>query len=265
MMGQNPDTQVNAAATGATNGAATGADEANAAEFDPAADNVFARIAGRYDRLCDMFSLRIHRLWKSRMAAEMARHPGSVVLDAASGTGDIPLRMLRRLERDGAPARTIWVTDICPEMLAIARSKLGARPGVTLATADMHALSGFAANSVDLYSMSFGMKICDRKRALAEAFRVLKPGGTFFCLEAARITVPPLHALYLAYMRWCMPIIGRIATGGDASAYGYLLKGVHEFPTQREFCDEIASYGFRDVAYRNFSLGIVALHWATKP
>lgn len=226
---------------------------------------MFARIAGRYDRLCDLFSFGIHRRWKARMAAEMARHPGAVVLDVASGTGDIPLRMLRRLERDGAPARTIWVTDICPEMLAIARSKLAGRPGVTFAVADMHALGGFAANSVDLCSMAFGMKICDRPRALAEAFRVLKPGGTFFCLEAARITVPGLHALYLAYMRWCMPIVGRIATGGDASAYGYLLKGVHDFPAQRAFCDEIAAHGFRDVGFRNLSLGIVALHRATKP
>ena len=237
----------------------------NAAAFDPADDNVFARIAGRYDRLCDLFSLGIHRLWKSRMAAEMARHPGGVVLDVASGTGDIPLRMMRRLERDGAPTPSLWVTDICPEMLAIARSKLGAYPGLTVAEADLHALGGFASGSVDLYSISFGMKICDRPRALAEAFRVLKPGGTFFCLEAARIVVPPLHALYLAYMRWCMPIIGRLATGGDPSAYVYLLKGVHDFPAQQDFCAEIASHGFRDVGYRNFSLGIVALHWATKP
>jgi ubiquinone/menaquinone biosynthesis C-methylase UbiE len=136
---------------------------------------------------------------------------------------------------------------------------------VKIAGADAHALGDFPANSVDLYSMSFGMKICDRKRVLAEAFRVLKPGGTLFCLEAARITVAPLHGLYLAYMRWCMPIVGRIATGGDASAYGYLLKGVHDFPAQREFCREIESFGFQDAAYRNFSLGIVALHSATKP
>ena len=78
---------------------------ANAAAFDPARDNVFARIAGRYDRLCDLFSLRIHRLWKSEMAAAIASHPGAVVLDAASGTGDIPLRVMRRLCK-GNRART---------------------------------------------------------------------------------------------------------------------------------------------------------------
>ena len=237
---------------------------ANAAEFDPGADNVFARIAGRYDRLCDFFSLYIHRLWKSHMAAAIAAHPGAVVLDVASGTGDIPLRMLRR-SSGASPERVIWVTDICPQMLAIARPKLAPFAGVKFAHADAHDLKDFAANSVDLYSMSFGMKICDRKRALAEAFRVLQPGGTLFCLEAARITLAPLHVAYLAYMRWCMPIVGRLATGGDSSAYNYLLKGVHDFPAQREFCREIEGFGFRDVSYRNLSLGIVALHRATKP
>lgn len=238
--------------------------DANAAAFDPGADDVFARIAGRYDRLCDFFSLGIHRLWKSHMAAAIASHPGAVILDVASGTGDIPLRMLRRAD-GGAPDRVVWVTDICPQMLAIARPKLARFTGVKFAHADAHDLKDFAANSVDLYSMSFGMKICDRKRALAEAFRVLKPGGTLFCLEAARITVGPLHALYLAYMRWCMPIVGRLATGGDPSAYNYLLKGVHDFPAQRDFCREIESFGFRDARYRNLSLGIVALHRAAKP
>jgi len=242
---------------------------ANAAAFDPAQDNVFARIAGRYDRMCDVFSLFIHRHWKSHMAAAMARHPGRVVLDVASGTGDIPLRFIRRGAKggNGAPlgGRTIWVTDICPEMLALAKPKLAGPVDVRVAVADVHALREFPSNSIDLYSMSFGMKICDRGRALAEAFRVLKPGGTFFCLEAARIPSPPLHALYLAYMRWCMPIVARIASGGDPGAYDYLVRGIHEFPAQREFCAEIERHGFRDVSYRNLTLGIVALHQGTKP
>jgi ubiquinone/menaquinone biosynthesis methyltransferase len=238
---------------------------ANAAAFDPARDNVFARIASRYDRLCDLFSLRIHRLWKSEMAAAIAAHPGAVVLDAASGTGDIPLRVIHRLAMNGAAGRTLWVTDVCPEMLAIARRKLAQRGEARIAIADAHALRDFASESVDLFSISFGMKICDRRRVLAEAFRVLRPGGTFFCLEAARIPLAPLHALYLAYMRWCLPIIAKIATGGDASAYDYLVRGIHEFPAQREFCREMEGFGFRDVGYRNMTLGIVALHSGTKP
>lgn len=238
---------------------------ANAAAFDPARDDVFARIAARYDRMCDLFSLRIHRYWKSHMAAEVARHPGTVVLDVASGTGDVPLRVLRRLDRGSSRARVLWVTDLCPGMLAIAERKLRGRSEVRIAAADAHRLDGFADASVDVFTASFAMKICDRRRVLAEAHRVLKPGGTFYCLEAARIGFGPLHALYLAYMRWCMPLVGRWATGGDSSAYLYLLKGVHEFPAQREFCAEIAASGFGAVGYRNLSLGIVALHWGTKP
>jgi len=242
-----------------------GASEGNAASFDPGSDNVFARIAARYDRLCDLFSLRIHRRWKSVMAAAIAGHPGAVVLDAASGTGDIPLRVMRRLAKNGAAGRTLWVTDLCPEMLAIARRKLAGCAEAKIAVADVHALGDFPARSVDLFSISFGMKICDRRRVLAEAFRVLKPGGTFFCLEAARIPFAPLHALYLAYMRWCLPIIAKIATGGDASAYDYLVRGIHEFPDQRAFCAEMEGFGFRDVRYRNTTLGIVALHEGMKP
>ncbi|MGH7002669.1 MAG: ubiquinone/menaquinone biosynthesis methyltransferase [Alphaproteobacteria bacterium] len=253
-MEREPDTRNDGAVT-----------RANAASFDPTNDNVFARIAGRYDRLCDVFSLLIHRRWKSYMAASIAGHPGAVVLDVASGTGDIPQRMIRRMASGVSNGRTIWVTDICPEMLAIARSKVAGGAGVRHTIADAHALHDFPSNSIDLYSISFGMKICDRGRVLSEAFRVLKPGGTFFCLEAARIPVAPLHALYLAYMKWCMPIVGRIATGGDASAYQYLLKGVQDFPAQHEFCAEIESHGFRDAAYRNLTFGIVALHSATKP
>jgi ubiquinone/menaquinone biosynthesis C-methylase UbiE len=151
-------------------------------------------------------------------------------------------------------------------MLAIARRKLaGHGDEVKIAVADVYALEAFPAASVDLFSISFGMKICDRRRVLAEAFRVLKPGGTFFCLEAARIPFAPLHALYLGYMRWCLPVIARIATGGDASAYDYLVRGIHEFPTQRDFCREMEGFGFRDVRYRNMTLGIVALHEGMKP
>ncbi len=119
--------------------------------------------------------------------------------------------------------------------------------------------------SVDTYSISFGMKICDRARVMGEAFRVLRPGGVFYCLEAARIPIEPLHCAYLLYMDWCLPLIARIATGGDASAYNYLLRGVHDFPRQREFASELAAIGFEDITFENLTLGIVAIHRGVKP
>ncbi|MGH6870202.1 MAG: ubiquinone/menaquinone biosynthesis methyltransferase [Rhizomicrobium sp.] len=234
----------------------------NAAVFDSQHDDVFARIADRYDRLCDVFSLGIHRLWKRHMVARMAAHPGLVVLDCASGTGDIPLRLLRK----GGPAREFWATDLCPQMLAIAQRKLAAHAGrVHVALRDAEDLREVADESVDLYSISFGMKICDRGRVIAEARRVLRPGGTFFCLEASRIPVAAIHSAYLRYMDFCLPVIGRIAAQGDASAYDYLLRGVHGFPDPRAFAAELRDAGFNMVRYRNLTFGIVALHEATKP
>jgi ubiquinone/menaquinone biosynthesis methyltransferase len=232
----------------------------NAAAFDPDVDDVFARIAGRYDRLCDVFSLLAHRLWKARMAARMAREKGALALDVASGTGDIPVRLLKR---SGGPTR-ILVTDICPQMLARAERKLAGAERVELRRIDAHAID-LPDATVDTYSIAFGMKICDRARVVAEAYRVLRPGGVFYCLEAARIPLEPLHQLYLLYMDWCLPLIARIATGGDASAYNYLLRGIHDFPSQQAFADELERQGFVEVSYENLTFGIVAIHRAVKP
>ena len=235
----------------------------NAAIFNPKQDDVFARIASRYDRLCDIFSLGIHRLWKRHMVARMVAHSGNVIFDAASGTGDIPLRFLKR---DKTAGRTFWVTDLCPQMLVIAEAKLGPRPkNIKVAMRNAEDLREVENNSIDLYSISFGMKICDRTRVVAEAYRVLKPGGTFFCLEAARIPNKQIHGAYLKYMDWCLPLIGQIAAHGDASAYDYLLRGVHDFPDQKSFAFELEAAGFSNVQFENLTFGIVALHEATKP
>jgi len=236
----------------------------NAAEFAPDEDNVFGRIAGRYDRLCDIFSLGIHRQWKSRMARAMAREQASFILDVASGTGDIPLRYLRQKNRN--PDARLWVTDICPQMLDVAEEKLaGKDDGLSFEVLNAYDMALIEDSSVDLYSISFAMKICDRERVLKEAFRVLKPGGKFFCLEASQIPIRLIHNAYLVYMDWCMPIIGKLAADGDASAYQYLLKGVHDFPNQRELADEILNHGFEDVSYESLTFGITALHRAVKP
>ena len=229
-----------------------------------ARDNVFNRIASRYDLLCDLFSLGIHRLWKRRMAHRILALPWERMLDVAAGTGDIVLRVARNL--GAKEQRTCIVSDICPTMLDIARRRAG-RLANTLEfqTLDARRLTTIEAASIDLYSMSLGMKICDRKLALGEAWRVLRPGGTFICLEASEIPVRFLHRAYLTYMRLCMPVVGWAATGGDTSAYDYLLKGVHEFPGADRFADEIAAQGFIEVTYERLSLGIVAIHFARKP
>jgi demethylmenaquinone methyltransferase / 2-methoxy-6-polyprenyl-1,4-benzoquinol methylase len=238
--------------------------EVNAASFDASRDDVFNRIASRYDRLCDLFSLFIHRLWKSRMARRILALPWQRMLDVASGTGDIALRVVEKLDAEWG--RTCIVSDICPTMLDIARRRASRLANaVQFQTLDAHGLTTIETASVDLYSISLGMKICDRKLALAEAWRVLRPGGTFICLEASEIPVRFLHRAYLTYMRLCMPVVGWAATGGDTSAYDYLLKGICGFPGAQKFADEIAAQGFAEVTYERLSLGIVAIHSARKP
>jgi ubiquinone/menaquinone biosynthesis methyltransferase len=234
----------------------------NAASFDGGADDVFGRIAGRYDVLCDLFSLGIHRYWKRRVAALIAAEPWDSMLDAAAGTGDVALRVLR-----GDPLlarRAVTVSDISPAMLAIARRRI-APAAPTFAVMDAHDLRDVGDASFDLFAISLGLKICDRARVMREAFRVLRPGGRFIALEASAIVWPWLHRCYLGYMDVCLPLIGWLATGGDASAYRYLLKGVHDFPDAERLAAELRDFGFADVAFERLSLGIVAIHTARKP
>lgn len=235
----------------------------NAASFDSERDDVFGRIASRYDVLCDLFSIFIHRSWKRRVAHHIASRPWSIMLDAAAGTGDIALRVMDRVPNP--EMRTCIVSDISPAMLAVARRRAGNRvAGLDFQTLDAHHMPEIASDSIDLYAMSLGMKICDRHLALEEAWRVLRPGGTFICLEASNIPVALLQRLYLAYMRVCMPLVGWIATGGDSSAYAYLLRGIETFPGAEAFAEGIRAKGFRDVKHERLSLGIVAIHIANK-
>ena len=238
--------------------------EANAADFDPGADDVFDRIAARYDVLCDLFSLGLHRLWKRRMAELIAAEPWQMMLDTATGTGDVVLAVVRR--SPDLAGRRIVASDLSERMLAKARRRAGAkRPELEFCLLDAHAMPAVPDASVDLYSMSLGLKICDRHRALEEAWRVLRPGGRLITLEASTIVYPWLHRVYLGYMRLCMPTIGWLATGGDASAYRYLLKGVSEFPDAETLARELRTQGFADVSFERLTLGIVAIHTARRP
>jgi demethylmenaquinone methyltransferase/2-methoxy-6-polyprenyl-1,4-benzoquinol methylase len=235
----------------------------NAGDFAWQHDDVFGRIASRYDVLCDVFSLGIHRLWKRRVARRISEATWTTLLDGASGTGDIVLRVLAQ---QGAQRRRIMAADISPAMLAIARRRLGPHlDNVRLQHLDAEAMPEVPDASVDAYSMSLVMKICDRQRALREAFRVLRPGGRLIVLEASNIPWRPLQRAYLAYMATCMPVLGWLATGGDASAYRYLLHGIRDFPTAEAFAEEIRVHGFEEVAFERLSLGIVAIHVARKP
>lgn len=235
----------------------------NAAEFAWNHDDVFGRIAGRYDLLCDVFSFGIHRSWKRRVAKYIASERWTTLLDGATGTGDIILRLLAH---ESTVGRSVVASDISPKMLAIAHRRLVARSDrVELRELDAESMLSIGSGSVDAYSMSLGLKICNRRLALNEAFRILRPGGRLILLEASNIPWKPLHVAYLAYMSICMPVLGWLATGGDASAYKYLLHGIREFPSAESLAAEIQGHGFEEVAFERLSLGIVAIHTARKP
>jgi ubiquinone/menaquinone biosynthesis methyltransferase len=237
--------------------------QSNAAEFAWQRDDVFGRIAGRYDRLCDLFSLGIHRFWKRRVAQVIARESWRTLLDGATGTGDIILRVLPHVAGQG---RTVIASDISPKMLAIAEKRLRShRATVDLRQLDAEAMPTIASGSVDAYSISLGLKICDRTRLIQEALRVLRPGGRLIVLEASNIPWAPVHRGYLLYMSLCMPLLGWLATGGDASAYKYLLHGIRDVPSAEALARELRDQGFEDVAFERLSLGIVAIHTARKP
>lgn len=236
----------------------------NAADFHAQVDDVFGRIASRYDLLCDLFSLGIHRLWKRRVAALIAQEPWTCLLDAAAGTGDVVLRVANQQVLQ--PEQIVITSDISPQMLAIAKKRAGSiAPSLDFRVLDAHSMPSIQSNSIDLYSISLGLKICDRSLVLPEALRVLRPGGRFVSLEASNIVWPWLHRAYLVYMSLCMPLIGWVATGGDASAYRYLLRGIRDFPSAEVFTAELAAAGFENVSFERLSFGIVTIHMARKP
>lgn len=236
----------------------------NAAGFKTKQDDVFGRIASKYGLLCDLFSLGLHRLWKSRVASIISNESWTTFLDTASGTGDIALRVIKKAKI--SPSQKIVISDISEKMLAIASSKIPQNTSnVEVRILDACSMPEIASASIELFSMSLGLKICERNSALKEAFRVLKPSGKLVVLEASNIPVKLIHSFYLKYMTLVMPLIGWIATNGDASAYKYLLQGVRSFPTAEELVNELEDIGFKNISFERLTFGIVAIHVATKP
>lgn len=217
---------------------------------------VFDSVAGRYDVMNDLMSLGVHRLWKRDFVAMMDPRPHRTLLDLAGGTGDISLLWLKS---GGGP---VLMTDINEQMLRVGREraeKAARIEKIGFAVADAEALP-VADRSVDRVSIAFGLRNCtDKDLVLAEARRVLKPGGRFFCLEFSRLQVAVAAPLYERWSFSALPAIGeRVAK--DRESYQYLAESIRMFPDQETLAGMMRRAGLERVAYRNLTGGIAAIH-----
>ncbi|MEM6622703.1 MAG: bifunctional demethylmenaquinone methyltransferase/2-methoxy-6-polyprenyl-1,4-benzoquinol methylase UbiE [Pseudomonadota bacterium] len=218
---------------------------------------VFSSVAACYDMMNDLMSGGVHRLWKAALIDWLAPRSGQSLLDVAGGTGDIAFRFLDRLGGDG----TATVCDMTQAMLdeGAARAEKRGIHGVDWVCGDAMALP-FPDATFDAFTIAFGIRNVTRiEAALSEAYRVLRPGGRFLCLEFSQIPQPALQWAYDRYSFNVIPPMGQAVTG-DRDSYQYLIESIRRFPDQEAFAQMITDAGFGQVRYRNLSFGIAAMH-----
>ena len=223
---------------------------------------VFESVAPRYDLMNDLMSGGVHRLWKNALVDVLNPRPGEKILDVAGGTGDVAFRIHRRQVEKGGERPDVTVCDINTAMLAVGRDRAvdrGLLKGLAWATGDAENLP-FPDRSFAGYTIAFGLRnVTDIDKALREAHRVLKPGGRFYCREFSKVTSAPIGRVYDAYSSRALPFFGRIVAK-DADSYRYLHESIRRFPSQRELARRLREAGFANVAWRDMTLGVVALH-----
>ncbi len=221
---------------------------------------VFESVAPRYDLMNDLMSGGLHRLWKAALIDWLRPRPGMALLDVAGGTGDIALRFLDAVKGRGDAV----VLDASDAMLEVGRGRAldrGRIEGIEWVCGNAEVLP-FPDAGFDACTIAFGLRnVTHKDRALAEARRVLRPGGRFICLEFSRVVLPLLDEIYDRYSFSFVPWLGeRVA--GDREAYEYLVESIRRFPDQETLAGMIADAGFGEIKIRNLSGGIAALHSA---
>ena len=224
-------------------------------------NEVFTTVASRYDLMNDLMSGGLHRLWKDDLVGALAPPRSDRpfdLLDVAGGTGDVTLKVLR----SSGPGAQVTLLDINPEMVEVGRKRIadaGLSDRVAFAIANAEALP-FPDKTFDAYTIAFGIRNVTRvDRALAEAYRVLKRGGRFLCLEFSACEVPLLDRLYDFHAFEIIPRLAAVAAG-SAEPYRYLVESIRTFPRQEAFAGLIGTAGFGRVNYRNLTGGIAAVH-----
>lgn len=223
----------------------------------PLVQGVFDSVARRYDLMNDLMSGGVHRLWKAALIDWLAPRAGQHVLDVAGGTGDIALRILKR-----APDARVTLADLTEAMVRVGRDRAldaGQFGRVAFSVGNAEALA-FPDRTFDAYTIAFGLRNVTRiDAALAEARRVLKPGGRFFCLEFSRVVIPGLADLYDRYSFSVLPWLGE-KVARDRDSYQYLVESIRRFPPQDDLVERMRAAGLERCSYRNMSGGIAALH-----
>ncbi|KAJ9141340.1 hypothetical protein P3X46_031882 [Hevea brasiliensis] len=242
--------------------------------------NVFSSVASNYDLMNDLMSGGLHRLWKDRLVSKLNPFPGMKHLDVAGGTGDVAFRILDTVKsikyrairdplNDHLLEEThIYVCDINPNMLNVGRKwaierGYGEDNSLIWVEGNAEKLS-FQDQSMDGYTIAFGIRnVTHIEKVLAEAYRVLKRGGRFLCLELSHVEVPVLKDLYDYYSFSVIPALGELVAG-DRESYQYLVESIRRFPSQDKFASMIADAGFQKVEYENLVGGVVAIHSGLK-
>ncbi|MCB1527131.1 MAG: bifunctional demethylmenaquinone methyltransferase/2-methoxy-6-polyprenyl-1,4-benzoquinol methylase UbiE [Hyphomicrobiaceae bacterium] len=224
-------------------------------------NDVFSRVAERYDLMNDLMSGGLHRLWKRDFLNWLAPPKGDHayrLLDVAGGTGDIALRFAGMTSEQA----TAVICDINPQMLDVGQRRVndaGMAHRIECVEGNAEALP-FDDKSFNAYTIAFGIRnVTNIDKALSEAYRVLKTGGRFMCLEFSEVTVPVLDRLYEFHSFQVIPLLGKIAAGDD-QPYQYLVESIRKFPKQEAFAEMIRAAGFERVTYRNLTGGVAAMH-----
>jgi demethylmenaquinone methyltransferase/2-methoxy-6-polyprenyl-1,4-benzoquinol methylase len=226
---------------------------------------VFSSVADSYDLMNDLMSLGVHRAWKATFVNRIAFRADMRFLDVAGGTGDIAFRIRAK----AGPGSAITVCDINPDMLRVGKTRaidkgiVGPASGLRWVCGDAEAVPA-PDSSYDAYTIAFGLRnVTDIPAALAEARRVLRPGGQFFCLEFSRVVLPVLDNIYNRYSFSVLPKLGRYVAR-DEAAYRYLAESIRKFPDQDTLAGLIRDAGLEQVRVQNLSGGIAAIHSARR-
>ena len=217
-------------------------------------NSVFSQVHKKYDLMNDIMSLGVHRVWKEKFIDWMNPQPNTKLIDVASGTGDIANLFFTKSDGTGE----VICVEPNKEMLSRGKIKLKKYKSVKWINSSAESIP-IEGNTFDYYSISYGIRnVSDINKVLKEAFRVLKPGGRFMCLEFSKIDNEILNFLYKQYSK-TIPYIGKFIVGSD-KPYKYLIDSIEKFYNQKELSKLIKNNGFSNVEFRNVSNGISAIH-----